>query len=129
MARRQPDSNPEHSGLRASIRMQTYQYVVDHIKNLIDKYGNLISESSTEEVTAGNVKHLNKDFRFKINEGILPFIRALHPTPAIAGTPTKKAIDFISKHEIHDRNLYCGYLGLISTEKAEIYVNLSKMNW
>ena len=98
--------------------------VVDHIKNLIDKYGSLISESSTEEVTAGNVKHLNKDFRFKINEGILPFIRALHPTPAIAGTPTKKAIDFISKHEIHDRNLYCGYLGLISNEKAEIYVNL-----
>ena len=78
----------------------------------------------SEEVTAGNVKHLNKDFRFKINEGILPFIRALHPTPAIAGTPTKKAIDIIYKHEIHDRNLYCGYLGLISNEKAEIYVNL-----
>ena len=103
---------------------EEHQYVVDHIKNLIDKYGSLISESSTEEVNAGNVKHLNKDFRFKINEGILPFIRALHPTPAIAGTPTKKAIDFINKHEIHDRNLYCGYLGLISTVKAEIYVNL-----
>ena len=103
---------------------EEHQYVVDHIKNLIDKYGSLISESSTEEVNAGNVKHLNKDFRFKINEGILSFIRALHPTPAIAGTPTKKAIDFINKHEIHDRNLYCGYLGLISNEKAEIYVNL-----
>ena len=103
---------------------EEHQYVVDHIKNLIDKYGSLISESSTEEVTAGNVKHLNKDFRFKINEGILPFIRALHPTPAIAGTPTKKAIDIIYKHEIHDRNLYCGYLGLISTVKAEVYVNL-----
>ena len=103
---------------------EEHQYVVDHIKNLIDKYGSLISESRTEEVTAGNVKHLNKDFRFKINEGILPFIRALHPTPAIAGTPTKKAIDIIYKHEIHDRNLYCGYLGLISNEKAEIYVNL-----
>ena len=103
---------------------EEHQYVVDHIKNLIDKYGSLISESITEEVTAGNVKHLNKDFRFKINEGILPFIRALHPTPAIAGTPTKKAIDFINKYEIHNRNLYCGYLGLISTEKAEIYVNL-----
>ena len=52
------------------------------------------------------------------------FLHHLHPTPAIAGLPPQKAINWIHENEPHNRELYCGYLGLIDDNNSEIFVNL-----
>ena len=53
----------------------------------------------------------------------------MHPTPAICGTPTKKAREFIEQHEGYDREFYTGFLGVLgaSGEDSSLYVNLRCM--
>ena len=101
-----------------------HQYVSDYIREIIKRQGILEYESSSEEYVAGNIKHLNKKFKFKLHTDLNEFINQLHPTPAIAGLPPQKAINWIHENEPHDRELYCGYLGLIGDNNSEIFVNL-----
>ena len=96
----------------------------DYIREIIKRQGILEYESSSEEYVAGNIKHLNKKFKFKLHTDVNEFINQLHPTPAIAGLPPQKAINWIHENEPHDRELYCGYLGLIDGNNSEIFVNL-----
>ena len=101
-----------------------HQYVSDYIREKILNLGTIEFESSSEELIAGNIKHLNQIFKFKLNTDLNNFLFQLHPTPAIAGLPTEKAINWIHQNETHDRELYCGYLGLIDNDNTEIFVNL-----
>ena len=101
-----------------------HQYVTDYIREIIKSQGKLEYESSSEEFVAGNIKHLNQKFKFKLDSGLNEFLNQLHPTPAIAGLPPQKAINWIHENEYHDRELYCGYLGLIDNDFTEIFVNL-----
>jgi isochorismate synthase len=43
--------------------------------------------------------------------GLLGLVDALHPTPAVAGTPTADALAFIDKVEALDRGWYAGGIG------------------
>ena len=40
-------------------------------------------------------------------------MKLLHPTPAVAGTPMKRAMQVIEKLEPHDRGWYAGPVGWI----------------
>ena len=42
---------------------------------------------------------------------ILEFVEALHPTPSVAGVPTKRAVELIRKLEGMDRGWYSGPVG------------------
>ena len=97
-----------------------HQYVSDYIREIIKSQGILEYESSSEEYVAGNVKHLNKKFKFKLHTDLNEFLNKLHPTPAIAGLPPQKAINWIHENEPHNRELYCGYLGLIDDNNSEM---------
>lgn len=82
-----------------------------------------------ETVTAANLAHLRTTFTFK---GI-PFSKwqqvaqKLHPTPAVAGLPKKKAIEFITTHEKSPRYYYSGYLGPVTKNEVRLFVNLRCM--
>ena len=67
------------------------------------------------------VKMLNQKFKFKLDSDLNEFLNQLHPTPAVAGLPPQKAINWIHENESHDRELYCGYLGLIDNDFTEIF--------
>ncbi|MDX9751252.1 MAG: chorismate-binding protein [Flavobacteriales bacterium] len=55
-------------------------------------------------------------------------MRALHPTPAVCGTPTRAAAAFIAAHEPHDRELYTGYWGPWNFNGlTQLFVNLRCM--
>jgi menaquinone-specific isochorismate synthase len=43
-------------------------------------------------------------------------VRALHPTPAVAGTPTVRALDLVAQLERHDRGRYGGPFGWVDAE-------------
>ncbi|MDP2237576.1 MAG: isochorismate synthase [Bacteroidales bacterium] len=89
-----------------------------------------IQKSETETIFAGKIAHLRTKFSFNLTEesNILNLAQNLHPTPAVCGTPAKKALEIIRKTEKHDRSFYAGYLGMIENEEnAQFFVNLRCM--
>lgn len=62
-----------------------------------------------------NIQHLYSPVRGKLlqGNGILPIIKALHPTPALGGSPRKKAMAFISEAESVTRGWYGAPVGWI----------------
>lgn len=77
------------------------------------------------DAIAGPVKHLKTDIRFDLN-GVeqTEIVKKLHPTPAVSGFPQKEAIELIQETEKHQRELYTGFIGFISRDKTDVFVNL-----
>ncbi len=77
----------------------------------------LLKVSDTYTSEAGSLLHLRTDISGTIKNTtaeIGDIIKALHPTPAICGLPTKAAYKFINDNENYDREFYTGYLGLLN---------------
>ncbi|OED42926.1 hypothetical protein ACH42_11400 [Endozoicomonas sp. (ex Bugula neritina AB1)] len=58
----------------------------------------------------------------KISDGQL--INALHPTPAVGGSPRAVACQFIDRHEPYNRGLYAGACGVVGIERSEFCVSI-----
>lgn len=101
-------------------------YVTDFITDRLKKAGmSEIQVSERYEALAGPVKHLKNDIEFNLN-GADPLKVALelHPTPAVSGVPQKEAIELILEIEPHERELYSGFIGLMSNDSTDLFVNL-----
>lgn len=107
------------------------QWVKDAIADRISKYTSLLKVSKTENHKAGNLMHLKTNFSGVMHKQkkIGEMIDALHPTPAVCGSPQKQARDFIVKHEGYDRSFYTGYLGprCEISKETKLFVNLRCM--
>ena len=59
------------------------------------------------------VQHLSTVITGTAPDGlaVMDAVAALHPTPAVAGVPTSRAVDYISEHEHLDRGWYTGGIG------------------
>ncbi len=59
------------------------------------------------------IQHLHTpiDGGAQTNTRVLDLVAALHPTAAVAGTPTAAALDWIARHETFDRGWYAGPIG------------------
>lgn len=68
--------------------------------------------------------HLLTRFRGQLKNGVADTdaLAALHPTPAIAGTPTSAAIQEIRRKEPFDRGWYSGPVGHIGKDRTEFAV-------
>lgn len=76
--------------------------------------------------------HLKTEYTFSkqtTNQSLFSLIEELNPTPATAGIPKQSAINFIEKHEGFDRELYTGFLGVITDNSPNLYVNLRCMQY
>lgn len=66
-------------------------------------------------VALRNVAHLGTEIagtlRDPANQTALDLVAALHPTPAVGGTPTDAALAFLQEHEGLDRGRYAGAVG------------------
>lgn len=66
-----------------------------------------------------NVWHLSTRFRGRLREPaptVMELAAALHPTPAVAGTPTPVALDVIAELEPFDRGCYAGPVGWVDAD-------------
>ena len=52
----------------------------------------------------------------------LQLIKALHPTAAMGGFPTREALNFIAHHEAFDRGFYAAPIGISSFQQTDIKV-------
>jgi isochorismate synthase len=78
---------------------------------------------------AGPVAHLHTELSAHTKAGQLGLlVNALHPTPAVCGTPRGPAMEFILAHEPQDRGLYAGYWGPWQVNgRSELFVNIRCM--
>lgn len=105
------------------------QWVVDAIvDNLLDKT-TALTVSKTQTHIAGNLAHLRTDIKGVLRtskNALKNVIDALHPTPAVCGTPKKRAQAFILENEAYDREFYSGFLGVSNAmeDETNLFVNL-----
>ncbi len=88
--------------------------VVTFIKDLLTKISADIKFTEKASIRKlPNIQHLWTPITAELQNGYMLFdvIKALHPTPAICGTPWNVARDNILKLEEHDRGLYSGNIG------------------
>jgi salicylate biosynthesis isochorismate synthase len=60
-----------------------------------------------------NIQHLATEVRGQVSPGVdvLDLVERLHPTPAVGGWPTERALGVIAEHERFDRGWYAGPVG------------------
>ncbi len=80
-------------------------------------------------VKAGQLAHLRTFIHADLgNKMLSDLVLALHPTPAVCGSPTDTAKAFITANEQHDRALYAGFWGPWSPDGfTELFVNIRCM--
>ncbi|MFC7357452.1 isochorismate synthase [Jejudonia soesokkakensis] len=108
------------------------KYVVDAISKNLEKITSVIKISKTYSHPAGTLVHLRTDIEGVIKKSrssLKSIVNALHPTPAICGTPKEVAKQFIDNNEGYDREFYTGFVGIIrpESETTSLYVNLRCM--
>jgi len=107
-------------------------YVTRHIEKILFDYSVTgYTQQGPYAARAGNLSHLRTDFIFSIQaagERLPSLIQALHPTPAVCGMGSGKAMDFIRNTEKHNRDYYTGFLGPVGLDDLmQLYVNLRCM--
>lgn len=111
--------------------IQEQRIVTDEITRTLNKFGLKTLTDGPATVCAGNVEHLctrifSTSNEVMTSEEILDIASALSPTPALCGYPRDEAEDFILSNELHERELYGGFMGLTDSSGgwADLYVNL-----
>ncbi len=108
------------------------EYVTRHIEKVLIEFSvRDYHKNGPYTSRAGNLSHLRTDFIFSVESAgsKLPLlINALHPTPAVCGMASGKAMDFIRSAEKHSREYYTGFLGPVGIDDLlHLYVNLRCM--
>ena len=94
--------------------IREHEFVVSEILRLLGPLTSELSPAPRREVhRLRTVLHLRTPIRGKLREAghVLELVGRLHPTPAVAGVPTRAAIDFITQHEPDERGWYTGPVG------------------
>lgn len=111
--------------------IEEHKVVSDYIYNCL-KSNNLTNINYPKPISfdTGHVIHIKTNFTAKKNDGFKlgKIIAELHPTPSISGYPKMESLEFIYKHEDHQRDYYCGLLGPLNMNNtSNLFVNLRCM--
>lgn len=117
-------------GLNWGIKeLEEQKFVTKEVHRTLKEFGGRVSRDAQMTLEAGPVEHLltwvNTDKAELATENVL---EALHPTPAVCGSPTEKAREVIAATEGYDRALYTGYLAF-TAPKLWAVVMLRTMKW
>lgn len=86
----------------------------------------LDADGPPEAFALARGRHLRTPMTGRLRPGVSPLdvLAALHPTPAVGGTPTTEALAFLRTHEPFDRGRYAAPFGWLSRDAAEFAVGL-----
>ncbi|MEL7168521.1 MAG: isochorismate synthase [Bacteroidota bacterium] len=81
-------------------------------------------DAQASEMALANKRHLRSGIRGLLHDGVAStdILAALHPTPAVGGTPTDAALAFLRDTEPFDRGWYAGPVGWVGVDAAEFAV-------
>jgi menaquinone-specific isochorismate synthase len=74
-------------------------------------------------VKLSNIQHLYTPIRGKLDrpDGVLPLVEALHPTPALGGSPRQLAMEFIREAEPVPRGWYAAPIGYLDHDLDGVF--------
>ncbi|GGO66682.1 isochorismate synthase [Microbacterium nanhaiense] len=102
--------------LRASEKDRNeHRFAVDSVIDALAPHTSSLEAAEPFALELPNLWHLATDVRGQLDGGAsaLDLVRALHPTAAVAGTPTPRAVAAIREIEPFDRGRYAGPVGWI----------------
>ena len=107
--------------------LREHRWVVDHLLHGLAGVAGAVQRRPEPDVRElANVIHLVTPISARLSPGrsAADVVAALHPTPAVAGVPTKDALRFLAEHEPLARGLYAGLVGWVGPGRAELSVAL-----
>jgi menaquinone-specific isochorismate synthase len=126
--RPRPPVTPAAERLRADLLAsdkdhREHAFVRDSMLAALAPFGD-VAPGRTEAIGLATKWHLRTAIAAEVAPGARPLdlLRALHPTPAVAGTPTDVALARIAATEPFDRGWYAGPVGWVSADAAEFAV-------
>lgn len=93
-----------------------HQFVVDMITEAFQQLCESISKAHSPQImTNKDIHHLYTPVEgwAKDKKSIFDFVKELHPTPALGGTPTEVALQMIRDFELFERGMYAGPIGWV----------------
>lgn len=101
-----------------------HQLVADHVRTAMHRLCERVWEGRREVVVLPNVQHLRTRFVGRLHGLVDPLTVAfaLHPTPAVAGSPLHLARAWLREHERLERGWYGGVVGWVGVGTAELVV-------
>lgn len=116
------------TALHASNKDQReHGYVRDFIARVLDPLATDVrADARPEDAAFARGRHLRTPIEALLRPGVAPLdvLEALHPTPAVGGTPSAEALAFLRHHEPFDRGRYAAPVGWMSRDAAEFSVAL-----
>ncbi len=102
-----------------------HRFVVEAIRSAFEKVCESFScQDQAELLQLESGQHLITRFKGKLKKNIsdLDLLKILSPTPAVAGSPTAKALREIQKREAFNRGWYAAPVGYLAKDQAEFIV-------
>jgi isochorismate synthase len=106
------------ASLLASMKeRQEHQITIDMVHDTLLPWCSYLDyEAEPSVVPVANVQHLATIVEGRLSSpspSVLELVSALHPTPAVCGSPRDEALSFIRAHEGFDRGRYAGTVGWV----------------
>jgi menaquinone-specific isochorismate synthase len=96
---------------------EEHQITIDMVHDTLLNWCSYIDyEAEPSIVPVANVQHLATLVEGRLSQpapSVLELVSALHPTPAVCGSPRDEALAFILQHEGFDRGRYAGAVGWV----------------
>ncbi len=105
--------------------LREHQLVIESIKRRLSSIGlNDFEEGKSRLLRLANLQHIRTPLRAKLPVGVHPFdaLSALHPTPAMGGTPRKSALSLVRKLEGSPRGWYSGVTGWLDSKGRGVFI-------
>lgn len=100
------------------------QLVLDDILAQLSKVSLDIGLDKVSILKLNQLQHLKQRIHayLKPDASDHDLLNALHPTPAVGGTPRKSALAFIKQNEPYSRGWYAGAIGVLSQQQSQFAV-------
>ncbi len=113
--------------LRSDKDRREHQAVVDDLRARLDPFVTSLELPAQPVLKpVGAIVHLHTPITATLREGVsaLEVASALHPTPAVAGAPRSRAIEWLAANEGLERGWYCGAIGARGAGSLTLAVGL-----
>jgi menaquinone-specific isochorismate synthase len=106
------------ANLLASAKDQIeHRYTIDMVHDTLLPWCSYLDEEAEPSIVAmANVQHLATLVEGRLSSppaSVITLLRALHPTPAVNGSPRDAALELIARYEGLDRGRYAGAVGWV----------------
>jgi menaquinone-specific isochorismate synthase len=119
------DKKLENDLLNSEKDIREHRFVVNSIRSSLKKLCKSIKEETNLSVLKlSQLQHLKMQFTGRLKKRIqdCDILEKIHPTPAVGGVPSEKAISEIENIEQFDRGWYAGPVGWIGKNTSEFAV-------